>query len=115
MAKRISDFLSGAMTGGGAGGSALGGLAMGGMFKGGAGLALGATSPWAWGLLGGGALLGGISSLLSEDSPEEKLAKEQLKQAKQLNARRTGTATALGSMFSGAKLAPSPMASGRLE
>lgn len=117
MAKRISDALMGGFSGGGAGASALGGLGQAGLITG------AAVSPWAWGLIGGGAALGGISSLLSEDdgpTAEERqnmrlsneLLGEQLKEKKDAGrARRTterqrkqfsGT---LGSMFAGSKLA----------
>lgn len=101
MAKRISDALMGALGGGGAGAGALGGLGAAGII-GKAGMA---ASPWAWGLLAGGAGLGAVSSLLGEDDPQEELAKEQLKQARQLNKRRAGTASNLGAMFSGAGMA----------
>lgn len=111
MAYKISDAFQGALTGGLAGTSTLGGLGMAGVV--GKGLAL--SSPWAWGLMGGGVGLGLLSSFFGEDDPQEELAKEQTKQLKQLNRRRSGTAAALGTMFTGANLAPGPMASGRLE
>lgn len=123
--KRISDFLQGGFAGVSAGTGVLGGL-------GSAGLVTGAAvSPWAWGLMGGGAALGGISSLLSDDDSdslesesmglsnqlmEEKLADSQ--EARQMRKReemkRRQFSTTLGSMFQGAKLAGPRMASGGL-
>lgn len=107
MAKRISDALLGGFTGGAAGAGALGGLGQAGLIAG------AAVNPWAWGLIGGGAALGGISSLLSEEDPQEELIKEQTKLLKQQNARRGGTARSLGHMFTGAKQSL-PMSSERL-
>lgn len=116
MKKRISDALLGGFTGVNAGATTLGGLKMAGA------LGAGAVSPWAWGLaLGGGALAGGISSLLSEDEdPAERLnvklsndlMAEKIDEAK-FSARtrnrdertRKRFSSALGSMFAGSQLA----------
>jgi hypothetical protein len=97
--RRISDALLGGFMGTQAGASTAGGLAQAGLLAG------GMANPWAWGLVGGSALVGGISSLLGEDDPEEELLKHELKQKKRLEGRRAGTSKVLGNMFAGAKLA----------
>ena len=129
--KSISDALLGGFTGASAGTSSLGGLAQAGLIGGKAGMAV---SPWAWGLLGGGALLGGISSIFGEDeqemTPEQKRNleisnqlgeikvedyKEDVRQKKRMERSRKGMASNLGAMFTGAKLGMASGASGRLE
>lgn len=57
----MSDFLTGSLGGGGAGAGTAAGIAT----------ATGATlgGPMAWGLIGGGALLGGLGSMFEEDDP----------------------------------------------
>lgn len=118
--KRISDSLLGGFSGAAAGTSALGGLGQAGL------IGAGAISPWAWGLVGGGALLGGISSMLSEDdvSGLEKdqmrisndLGREQIKGlqmdnrlTRQSENRRKGVSGYLGTMMGGAKKTPFTM------
>jgi hypothetical protein len=103
---KLSDTLTGALTGAGAGLSALGPLKTAALV----------SNPWGWGLAGGMTLLGGISGLLSNDQQPLNPLDEQLKQqkidentatmqeAKLQKSRRNTVGGRLGTMFSGAKL-----------
>ena len=123
---KMSDILTGGFQGGGAGLTGLGALMQTGK------IGAGAMSPWAWGLIGGGAGLGALSNLFADDeepkySPEEAeslrlsnilkgqdidMGKYQLGQARESRTERRRKETSrkgfsgrLGTMFKGSRMA----------